>query len=347
MSDQAPNRFPTTSLFKEDTNLIWPISRFELHRNILHHPFPHKMEKREKEELLSSMISTLDNTSLFSQPITLAAGSLTPQEKQDLYQQFLIAEDLCETKPQSAFYLDDKAHYLLSLQMEDHIVLRTLDSSTSWAATMESLTKFDKALHDQFTFSYDRSLGYLTSDKRYCGTGFVISCYLHLPCLCMSRFAGELSQAITPFCEITGLDGANFLGDICIVSNKFCIGISEEQILEAVHKTCSQLQHLELLKRSTPEMQLQMKDRISRAFGLGKHSYEISYPEAISHISLLLLGVEQGWIEGLPVADILTLFFDVRKGYFQALSKENGEGDLPRKLAQKIQLHLKDVQIKL
>ncbi len=347
MSDPTPNRFPSYPLFHESTNLIWPISRFELHRNIVHYPFPHKMEKKEKETLLSSIIATLDGSPLFPKSILLTAGSLNPQEKQQLYQQFLIAEDLCETQPQSAFYLDESAHYLLSLQMEDHLILRTLDPTTAWQGTMEMINKLDKGLHEKFTFSYDRALGYLTSNKQYCGTGFVVTCYLHLPCLCQPKYCAEMKQALHPFCSIESLEGPDYLGDICIVKNKFCLGVSEEQILEAVHTTCSQLQHLELLKRSLPEVQSQMKDRISRAFGLGKHSYQISYQEAISHLSLLLLGVEQGWIEGLSPTGILNLFFDVRKGYFQALLKEGADSDLPRKLAQKMQEHLKEVQIKL
>ncbi len=305
------------------------------------------MVKKEKESLLSSLLSSLNTSSFFPDAILLEAGSLNPQEKQQLYQQFLISEDLCETQPQSAFYLDKTGHYLLALQMEDHLVLRTLDQSTSWESTIQTINTLDKKLHENFTFSYDRSLGYLTSSKQYCGTGFIVTCYLHLPCLCMSHFEAEMRKALHPFCTVSGLEGDHFLGDICVISNKFCLGISEEQILEAVHTTCSQLQHLEQLKRSTPDVQQPMKDRISRAFGLGKHSYQISYQEAISHLSLLLLGVEQGWIEGLSSLEILNLFFDVRKGYFQALLKDAGDIDLPRKLAQKMQHHLKDVQIKI
>lgn len=64
------------------------------------------------------------------------------------------------------------------------------------------------------------------------------------------------------------------------------------------------------------------KDKISRAYGILTHSYQIDAIEALNAISLLKLGVEMGWVEGINresinrlflIADVLICFLSSQK----------------------------------
>ena len=66
-----------------------------------------------------------------------------------------------------------------------------------------------------------------------------------------------------------------------------------------------------------------MKDKISRALGILKFSYQLDTVEALSALSLIKLGVEIGFIDGMTVGDINRLFFNARRGHLCYLLREN------------------------
>jgi protein arginine kinase len=72
-----------------------------------------------------------------------------------------------------------------------------------------------------------------------------------------------------------------------------------------------QTQRLQYKKTSPPDL----KDRISRAYGLLMHSYQLETKEALSAISQIKLGIDLGWVQGMTDDEINEIFFRCRRAH--------------------------------
>ena len=89
-------------------------------------------------------------------------------------------------------------------------------------------------------------------------------------------------------------------------------------------------------------------DKVSRAIGLLRHSYQIDTKEALSAMSFIKLGIDLGWIEGLTDKEINKIFFEIRRGHLSlSTEKEIPQEMLAQKRAEYLQLALKPIVIKL
>ncbi len=73
-----------------------------------------------------------------------------------------------------------------------------------------------------------------------------------------------------------------------------------------------------------------LKDKMSRAYGLLLHSYQLETKEALNALSQIKLGIDLGWIQGINDQEINELLFRCRRAHL-AQSHE------------KISLHTKDL----
>ncbi|MBI5274063.1 MAG: hypothetical protein HY860_03295, partial [Chlamydiales bacterium] len=274
------------SLLMENTDAIWPVSRFELKRNINRFLFPNKLNKSGKANVLQLVINTIEEHKLLKNPKRLDAEALSPMEKQILYENFLIQEDICNSKPGIGFIIDDSMNMLISINADDHLCIRKMDYSTDWHQTLEAFTRIDYQLNQHLGFAYDKTFGYLTTDTKQCGTGFTIEAFLHLPALLDDLDISQLTGTINANSVICGIDMQHhFLGNIVVIKNRFCLGVSEDQIMNSVHTSGMQLHHLEKQKRDHLIESPKIKDKVARSFGLIKHSYELSAKEALEALS--------------------------------------------------------------
>ncbi|MEI8125333.1 MAG: protein arginine kinase, partial [Parachlamydiaceae bacterium] len=88
------------------------------------------------------------------------------------------------------------------------------------------------------------------------------------------------------------------------------------------------------------------KDKVSRAYGILVHSYQIEVIEALNALSLLKLGVAVGWISGIDNSGINELFFNCRRAHllYQCKDKLNQE-EIPHKRSERIHEALRNVKL--
>jgi protein arginine kinase len=102
-----------------------------------------------------------------------------------------------------------------------------------------------------------------------------------------------------------------------ILQNRFTLGITEESILNALHTTATKIMNLEKEARDQIKNQGNpfIKDKISRAYGLLAHSYQLQTKEALSALSFIKLGIDLQWIEGMSNGKINELLFKCRRAH--------------------------------
>lgn len=315
-----PNTILHHNLWDSSGNPIWPVSSFSLYRNIAKYPFPAKLTEPHSSQLLQILQAILTDTPLLQTPTYLPAESLSPQEKEFLCEHFLSQENWQNACKGQAFVIDDSAHFLAVCNVKEHLVLEWIDYKGSWQETWKLLDQLDTALGEKIDYAFSSQFGYLTSNPALCGTALVAHCYLHLPALI---FSGTLFDVLTSTDEesvqaISLLGHThNFIGDLLILKNTYTLGVTEESILQTLHAVATQLvleeKNTRQLYRKDPPIEL--KDKISRAYGLLLHSCQLDAKEAFDALSQIKLGIDLGWIQGMSDAEINELFFQCRRAH--------------------------------
>ncbi|MCB1084764.1 MAG: protein arginine kinase, partial [Chlamydiia bacterium] len=234
---------------------------------------------------------------------------------------------------------------------EDHLVLQTLQPHAKWNEGWKKLCDVEKQLSKKHPFAYTPQFGYLTSHLSNAGTALTAQVFLHLPALIqLDQLSEVLMKELGEEVMANGLTGTQeFVGDIVILQNRFTLGLTEDHILETLHKTATTLMTYEKKLRTVliETRDALIVDKISRAIGLLKHSYQIETKEALDALSFIKLGIDLKWITGLSDHDLNRLFFTIRRAhlslyYGEEISKEM----LAQKRAEYLQSVLKPIEIK-
>ncbi|HEY2810778.1 MAG TPA: protein arginine kinase [Rhabdochlamydiaceae bacterium] len=340
--------------WEAQSNPIWPATTFTLHRNLSHYNFPPKLGSPQLQQTLSALSENLLKSSSLQNPIFLQAESLSANDKEFLYEHFLCPEGFQNTLAGQGFVIDARSHFLALINIDDHLQMRLIESQGKWEEAFNALNQMEIALGSHLDFAFSPRFGYLTSDPRLCGTGLVIQAYLHLPALIHTAQLPEtLQKQKEESISSSGMGGSlnDLFGDLLVLHNSYTLGLTEENILNDIRSTALKLSALEKTLRAhlKEENNLDMKDQISRAFGLMVHSYQLQTKEALDALSLIKLGLDLGWIEGITDSSLNTLFFKCRRAHLGEIVGEHlsDPHDIARKRAEFMHEFLPSIHLKI
>ncbi|MCB1107200.1 MAG: hypothetical protein KDK76_03800 [Chlamydiia bacterium] len=350
-----PNPFQIlkeNSIWEKSDTPIWMASSFFLQRNLSSSPFPQKMKESESMHVLTSLKQPLMDSPSLTAPSFFEFKGLKTAEKEFILEHFLATADSQNPECKSGVIIDETGTFLAMINGEDHLILHSIETHSGWKEGWNKLSQIEEELSKHFSFAYSHKFGYLTSQLSNSGTALTVQAFLHLPCLIqLDQIDDVLMTELDDEVQASGLTGTDdFIGDIVIIQNRFTLGLTEDHILEEIHKTATQLSSSEKRLRShlieTPDALI--VDKVSRAIGLLKHSYQIETKEALNALSFIKLGIDLKWIDGLTDQAINRIFFEVRRGHLSLSSEE----EIPKeKLAQKradyLQSALKSISIRV
>jgi len=350
MSSLPPSLIEHT-LWKEDKNPIWLGSSLVLQRNFAKYKFPSKLSEAEMVKISTQLAEILQKD--LKNPGYLSADKLSPLDKEFLFEHFLCLESFQNADKGQGFVLDETGHLLAQINLKNHLQLQLIDTSPDLLTAWTQLAKLETTLGKTLDYAYSPKFGYLTSDPTLCGTAFQAFLFLHVPAL---HHTGELHAILDKQTDdgiITmGLEGAldDLVGDFLILKNRYSLGVTEEGVLHSLQNTA--------MKLSTAEKNLrihlqesgntEIKDLVSRAFGLLIHSYQLQTKEALNALSLIKLGLDLGWISGITSQTLNTLFFKCRRAHLAHLLNEKNldTHDMPHKRAEFIHKALQGISLK-
>lgn len=324
------------SIWEKSDSPIWMASSFFLQRNLSSSLFPQKMNAIDSQQALTSLKQSLLQSPALQNPSFFETDAMKTAEREFILEHFLATSDSQNPECKSGVVIDETGTFLAMINGEDHLTLHSIESHSGWKEAWQKLTSLEEEMAKQHAFAYCHKFGYLSSQLSNSGTALTVQAFLHLPCLIqLDQIDEVLVKELDDDVQASGLTGTDeFVGDIVILQNRFTLGLTEDHILEGIHKTATKLTTHEKTLRThlieTPDALI--VDKISRAIGLLKHSYQIETKEALAALSFIKLGVNLGWIEGLTDRDLNRIFFEVRRGHLSLSFDE----DFPKeKLAQK------------
>lgn len=319
--NDKPNPIIKQSMpWQKNDNNIWLASTINLHRNIEKFNFPGKLNTDKRKQVVSLLSKEILPLKTLQNPTLIRAEDIGPLEKEFLVEHFLSNDNFIQAHSGEAFIVDDTGQFLASFNLRDHLHLQLIDCKGELENAWNTLLKIETTIGQNISFAYNAKYGFLTADMGNCGTALIVSIYLQLPALVHTEKLDEvLEKNADESIALYGIQGdpTEIIGDVLVIQNNYTLGVTEEMIIANLRSFTTKILVEEHSARSgiKSSNSVDAKDKISRAFGILTHSYQIDAIEALNAISLIKLGVEMEWIEGISREAINNLFFNCRRSH--------------------------------
>lgn len=298
-------------------------SSIELFRNIKDKKFPKKLSIEDGRELSKNIANELINNINGLEVINL-------WEDFDLtyYKNIgLISNNLIKNKKISSLIVNKEKNFNVNINEKEHLRLLYEKNGNNIKEMYEYLNKIDNLLEDKFRYSFDDRLGYLMSSLSNLGTGLKVSVTLHLPALTMLDKITKVSKQLenNNLC-IEGLyeEKGYSYGNLYKISNKWCLGASEEDIITNLEDNIINIINEELKERTNlfNESKINLEDKVYRAYGILKYARQLSFIECLELLSDLRLGVENDILE-IKLSDIEKLSYLAKNSVIKSMGEDN------------------------
>jgi len=340
--------------WRNNSNSIWLASTLSLNRNLEKFNFPNKLPEEKRKHILDMITPKLQASDQLKNPQVLLAHETLPIEKEFLVEHFLSSQGFHHSSKGDAFVIDETGEFLATINLRDHLTLQRIDIQEELEDTWEKLVKVEMQLQD-VSYAFNPKFGFLSSDPTMSGTGLIVHIFLHLPALI---YTDNLIEAVGKYkdesIELTGLQGDpnELVGDIVVFHNVYTLGLTEETILTSLRTLAAKMIIEEKTIRSRLQQNqgndvIEIKDKVSRAFGVLMHSYQIEAIEALQAISLLKLGLDLKWIEGTTPENLNKLLFNIRRAHLLCHYSQDkiSQDELLHKRAEYIHQSLKGTEL--
>ncbi len=339
--------------WEDNLNNIWLASTITVHRNIDKFLFPSKLEKDKRAQIISILSKELLKSQHLQRPFLIKAEEIGPVEKEYLVEHFLSSRGFQQAHSGEAFILDETGAFLTTLNIGNHVNFELIDCSGELETAWNHMVKIESELGKAVNYTYNSKFGFLTSDPTICGTGFLLTVFLQPSALIHT---GKMQQIMPKIRQegivITGLQGNpnEIIGDIYAIRNNFTLGLTEENIISQIRLFTTKLMVEERNERThlRKNIDADLMDKVSRAFGVLIHSYKIEPVESLNAISLIKLGADLGWLDGVSPKELNQLFFECRRAHLLAkFDEEIPLDEISHKRAEFIHQVLKKAKLKI
>ena len=292
-----------------------------------------------------SQVKSIPNSTFVS------AKTVLPTEKELIYEHFLAPEIFQQALNGEGFIWEDQGEFLATINIHNHIQFQMLDCKQELEKAWTKLTRIETEFGKFLNYAFSAKFGFLTAHPHNCGTGLSIRIFLQIPALLHStNNESFLETHKDPNINYSGIQGdpKELIGDILVLENNYSLGLSEEDIIRQLHNKATQIIVEEKGLRNTlqNDPNTLMRDKVSRAFGLLKHSIQLETPEALEALSLCKLGIALEWMSGISINEINQIFLNCRRGHLIKLCKKDIPfEEIPQYRAEYIQNALGSTQL--
>ncbi len=339
------------TLWSNNANSQWLASTIFFYRNLEKFKFPGKLDSDRGKQLISFASKEMMTANLLASPKLVQAEDMTSLDKEYLVEHFLMKESFQHASSGEAFIIDNSGEFLLTLNIGDHLRFTLIDTKGELENAWNRLLKIESTLSKTVSYSFSPKFGFLTADPSQCGTALIATVFLQLSGLIHTEKIDDVLEKLADeSLLVTGIQGSptEIIGDVLAVQNNYTLGLSEENIISLLRAFTTKILVEEHASRNKirQEDSPAIKDKVSRAYGILIHSYQIEAIEALNAISLLKLGAEFGWLKGVSLEKLNELFFNSRRAHLLCQYEEKvPQEEIPHRRAEFIHKSLKDVTL--
>lgn len=289
-------------------------------RNLERFAFIPKLEAPSRAQILKFIFAALKENSALESIVTLEARQASGEDKELLLERFPFLEGINQAFHDETFVLDPSGKLLAIINLKEHLELHIVSAGEQFDALLTRLIEIESHLGRSLEFAFHQRFGFLTADPRHCGTGLLANAILHLPALIQTgQLALILKEHQPENIRVSGIQSEGFAADLVILQNKQTIGFSEEKIVSELQSLVSRLVIAEssACRHLQDSPNIELMDKVSRAFGLLKHSYLLDTIESMQALSLIKLGLMLNWVQGISLSHIHQLLMGSQRLYMK------------------------------
>jgi protein arginine kinase len=275
------------------------MSGVRIRRNIDGFAFPGRCEKSELYDLAALVLGVIGRSDGWECFDFRMMDSLDNTSRNILLESRMITPVLAQGGPGRFLMRDGDGEIVCMINEEDHLLLSVTRPGVDLGFALDRAESLVGALDIKFT--RDSVLGYLTANPSHVGTGVKSFVLLHLPALdalgemprvCDSFIRDWKKLALYRFLS----DKNNECGSFFLLSNKVTLATTPDEIAGGVADAAQSLASKELFARHKirASRNVEIDDRLWRAWGVLRHARKLSFNEAINMFSLVKLGSDMG-----------------------------------------------------
>ena len=226
------------------TSAIWLASTLKLHRNVDKYPFPGKLDGPRRNQLITLFQNSCKELTSLEKPVFYKAEELDRLEKEFLSEHYLMTQSLQQAHTGEGFIIDGSGQFFAAVNVGDHLLLSLTDCREELEEAWSKLLKVEAEFGKSVNYAFNPRFGFLSADPAVCGTGLIVTLYLHVPGLIhSSRLQEVLTQQVQEEVIASSLTGdpEAHLADIVTLHNSYTLGVSEENILTALHSVATKM----------------------------------------------------------------------------------------------------------
>lgn len=306
-------------------------SRIRLARNITNQLFPSRASDAQKAKILSEIKEIYPQVKRLEDSIFVSMEDLSNLDSQFLLERHLISQEHLTPGKGKGLIVSKNEEIAIMINEEDHLRMQVITSGFDLKKCWDILDNIDNELSKKLSFAFMPDLGYLTACPTNVGTAIRVSCMLHLPALILTKRINKILELLARISFTTrGLfgEGTQALGDFFQISNQVSLGLSEEELIDNLIGVVNQVKSQEIDARDTllKKYIMNLEDNVWRALGILRNCRLISSKEALSHLSILSLGLDLGIIKNEDLSSgaggrnlINSLFIMIQPAHLQKI----------------------------
>ncbi len=268
-------------------NSIAISSRIRLARNISGLPFPNKLSDIESSSGVSKAIFDILGEDYSFRKLK----NLNNLQCLKLLESRIITKELIDNKDISSYAISPDEKIIVMINEEDHIKEQCTIDGLDLEKCYERLSRIDNAILNKLDIAFSSEFGFLTACPTNIGTAMKVSVLLFLPALTLNGAISSLIETLNQ----NGLLVKDYFTEgnnqdfFYTISNKYTLGISEQEIIELVNKNVKRIIEMEEIARESLKKSQRdvIIDMAYRAYGILTNSYLLASDECIEQLSKL------------------------------------------------------------
>lgn len=301
-------------------------TRIRLARNLKDIPFASRLTPDAKKDVRQKIKDAAKSLPGYSFDY-IDMESLTTIQAGSMVEEHLISLEFANDRAGSGLLLDRKHNISIMINEEDHLRIQVIGKGEKIKKLYDIANKLDDELDEKLHFAFSENLGFLTHCPTNLGTGLRASVMMHLPGLHESGLINKIINTVSQVgLTVRGLYGEGSQPGACLyqVSNQISLGITEADTLERLLEVVSQIAQNEAALREKMLENINIEDRIFRAYGVLKEARLLSSQEFSKLLSDVRLGAE-GEILNLDLRMLDDIFLKAQPYTLMLYGGENME----------------------
>ena len=307
-------------------------TRVRVARNLRGEVFPARMDTEGRIRIMREAARVISSLPESEEGVFFSLAALTPVENAVLVERRAISpQQARDDRPRGVFAWKNRDRAIMICE-EDHVRVTEIVPGLAPEKAWENIKPVLEDLESQFAFIKDDALGFLTACPANIGSAVRASLFCHLPGLVatggIEALASHVSDAGFTVRGFWG-EGSEVLGNTFQFTDGPGLSHHASDSLSRIEILGHEVMEREAMARI--ELQSQrpalLKDKIARAVAVLQACRALSGGETMALFSVVRLGLDIGWIEGLDRETISLLTYELGQAHLKWRGYNDGIPD--------------------